>query len=219
MERTERSRAKIVEALLELVAVAEEHPTASAIAKHAGVSRRTLFRHFEDLDSLARAALARQHRHIEETYAPPLESRDESLDTAVEKLTRYLVDVNEAVTPIRRLVQRSGANHRGIGEDLATVRLQRLQRIELLLRRFLPTDRDDRELRLRALDSLSDWSLWHSLRHDQGLPIEETQGVLEFLVYRTIDPTGRLPRPPKKKRLAAEMPVPEMPVPPGSETN
>ena len=211
MERTERSRAKIVAALLNLVTSSTSHPTASEIAMQAGVSRRTLFRHFVDLDSLARAALASQHLDIDERYAPPLET-DESLEIVVAKLIHYLVNVNEAMTPIRRLVQKSVGSHQGITEDLALARLQRLQRIELLLRRFLPKAHDDRELRVRALGALSDWTLWHSLRSDQDLDTDEAQQVLEFLAYRTIDPTGRLPRPPRRKRnQRAEMPVPKLP--------
>ena len=52
--RSVRSRQRIVEALLGLIRDGEMHPSAAQVAQKAGVSLRTVFRHFEDMESLNR---------------------------------------------------------------------------------------------------------------------------------------------------------------------
>jgi TetR/AcrR family transcriptional regulator of autoinduction and epiphytic fitness len=50
--RGERNREAIVEALLELYQEGDPQPPARAIAERAGVSLRTVFQHFNDMDTL-----------------------------------------------------------------------------------------------------------------------------------------------------------------------
>jgi AcrR family transcriptional regulator len=50
--RSERSRAKMVEAMYELVGEGELSPTARQVADRAGVGIRTVFRHFSDMETL-----------------------------------------------------------------------------------------------------------------------------------------------------------------------
>lgn len=56
--RSERSRRKIIDAMLDLVKSGKMQPGAANIAKAAGVSLRTVFRHFEEIDSLYREMYA-----------------------------------------------------------------------------------------------------------------------------------------------------------------
>ena len=50
--RGERTRSAIVEALIGLLHDGEERPTAKQIAQRAGVSVRSIFQHFDDLEGL-----------------------------------------------------------------------------------------------------------------------------------------------------------------------
>jgi len=50
--RGARNRERIVEALLELVREGELLPTAEQVSQRAGVGTRTVFRHFDDMESL-----------------------------------------------------------------------------------------------------------------------------------------------------------------------
>ena len=52
VRRGERSRDQIVGALLELVQEGFLRPAAEQVARRARVGTRTVFRHFEDMDSL-----------------------------------------------------------------------------------------------------------------------------------------------------------------------
>src|SRR4051794_41965076 len=69
--RTERGRELVVTALLEFFDEGEPQPGAARIAERAGVSERSVFRYFDDLDALAAEAVARQIRRTRELYAAP----------------------------------------------------------------------------------------------------------------------------------------------------
>ena len=54
-QRSERSRAAIITATLNLLDGGNLTPTAKQIAEEAGVGLRSFFRHFEDMDALLNA--------------------------------------------------------------------------------------------------------------------------------------------------------------------
>src|SRR5712691_10950172 len=69
--RTERGREIVVTALLAFFDEGESQPGAARIAERAGVSERSVFRYFDDLDALAAEAVARQIGRTRELFAPP----------------------------------------------------------------------------------------------------------------------------------------------------
>ena len=56
--RRTRNRTAVIDALLDIVGEGNLHPGAAEIADRAGVSHRSIFRYFDDLDDLARTAIA-----------------------------------------------------------------------------------------------------------------------------------------------------------------
>jgi TetR/AcrR family transcriptional regulator of autoinduction and epiphytic fitness len=98
--RGQRTRLKVIESLLDLVAQGNVRPTAQEIAQHAGVALRTVYHHFEDVEALRRLALELDmNRHAE-----ILEPVDTSLPLAerIETIASQCRRLFEAVTPIRR---------------------------------------------------------------------------------------------------------------------
>lgn len=85
--RTERGRDLVVDALLAFYAEGDPQPGAAKIAARAGVSERSVFRYFDDLESLIAAAVERQIAHIAPIFAPPpaLGSRDQRIAALVEQ--------------------------------------------------------------------------------------------------------------------------------------
>ena len=70
--RSERSRAAVVDALLSLYDDGVVRPGVADIAARAGVSPRSVFRHFADLEGLAEAAIERQWQRVHQLFdAPP----------------------------------------------------------------------------------------------------------------------------------------------------
>src|SRR5664279_4760669 len=84
LARTARTRAAIVDALLDLLEEGDLQPTASRIADRAGTSLRLIYHHFGDLESLFHEAAVRQTerlaRHIEPIDASlPLPERIDAI--------------------------------------------------------------------------------------------------------------------------------------------
>lgn len=62
--RSERSRQAMVDALLDLLREGNLRPSSAQIAERAGVTQRTLFNQFGDMDSLVSAVAARQVQRV-----------------------------------------------------------------------------------------------------------------------------------------------------------
>lgn len=82
--RTERGRELVVDALLAFYDDGDHQPGAAKIAARAGVSERTVFRYFDDLDSLAAAAIEIQVARVAPVFVPP--DPDGSLDARIAAL-------------------------------------------------------------------------------------------------------------------------------------
>jgi TetR/AcrR family transcriptional regulator of autoinduction and epiphytic fitness len=70
-QRAERSRTAVVDALLSLYDDGILRPGVAEIAARAGVSPRSVFRHFDDLEALARAAIDRQWERVHSLFDAP----------------------------------------------------------------------------------------------------------------------------------------------------
>ncbi len=98
--RAVRTRDGLVDATIELVEEGDLRPTAPRIAERAGVSVRSVFQHFDDLETLFAAV---GHRVVER-LAPLVTPIDASAPLA-ERLAAFVHQrcaVHEAVTPINR---------------------------------------------------------------------------------------------------------------------
>lgn len=98
--RTERGRAAVVDAMLALYEDGNPAPGAADIAERAGVSERSVFRYFEDLESLARAAIERQLGRVATQFAAP--PSDRPLPERIEALARQRVRIHTRVAPVAR---------------------------------------------------------------------------------------------------------------------
>ena len=73
-QRSQRSREKILKAYWELMLKGDMSPSAAAIAEHAGVGLRSVFRHFEDLDALLRDLMQLCYDEVTPEFMTPLKS-------------------------------------------------------------------------------------------------------------------------------------------------
>jgi AcrR family transcriptional regulator len=175
--RSLRTRQAVVDALLELIDEGDVRPPAPRIAERAGVSLRSVFQHFRDVEALFATATDRQLERIGALVRPlpttgPLDAR---LAAFVEQRVR----IYEAVTPVRRaaLAQEPFSEHAVDARD----RILAVARAEL--RRTFATELDGQEPDLlEALDAAASWQVWEALRNHQGLDEGEARKVLERLL-------------------------------------
>lgn len=158
----------VVQAILELLREGSLRPSAQEIAARAGVSERTVFRHYADLDQLFAAAVAQQGRQIAPLLdLPPTAGPRQQ---RVAELVRRRARLFEEVTPVRRAAVRHAPFQ-------AVVR-QGLEQLHSVLRGQLETvfadeiDRVPPEQRrelMECVDVATSWAVWETLRADQGL--------------------------------------------------
>lgn len=176
--RALRTREAIVDALLALIDEGELKPPAPRIAQKAGVSLRSIYQHFEDLEALFAAA---HRRYTERLLAiasevPDTGSLEERLDAFVEQRARIM----EAVTPARRasLLQEPFSQQLRDGRDriyeLATAEVARVFRSELG-----SLDEDTRKDLIAAVSMASSWEAWEHLRLG-GLDLDGARRVMHM---------------------------------------
>ena len=98
--RAVRTREAIVDACIELVESGDLRPTAPRIAERAGVSVRSIFQHFDDLETLFASVGERVVGRLSSLLAPV--DAEAAPSVRIAAFVRQRAQVNEAMTPIRR---------------------------------------------------------------------------------------------------------------------
>ena len=100
--RRDQNRERVVDALLELYREGDLQPSLTAVAERSGVSHRSVFRYFEDLDELYRVAIERQYAAIAE-YLHISEIGQGSLDRRIDSIVTNRLDLYEIAAPVARV--------------------------------------------------------------------------------------------------------------------
>lgn len=172
--RSVQSRRRIVQAMLELVSEGAVSPSAEAVAERAGVGLRSVFRHFNDMDSLYREMSAAIETGLTNVVAKPLADSDwrGQLDEIMDRRATAF----EALGPYIRAAQAN--RHRSPALDLDYRRLSGMSRDNL--KRVL--DLGGRSSLLDALDLILSFEAWTRLRQDQSLSDVQTRAVVRTMV-------------------------------------
>lgn len=175
-ERSRSSRARIVAAMLELVAGGEVSPGAAQVAAVAGVGLRSVFRHFKDMD-----ALYREMTEAIEVKVLPILLRPPEGATWQERL-RNLAErrarIFETIMPYR-----ISANVRRFESPYLMEDYRRLLRLEAeTLNAHLPDAVQADSAAAHGLNVILGFGTWRLLRHDQGLPAEEAGAVVRRML-------------------------------------
>ncbi len=140
--RSQRSHDAVVDALLTLCREGNYRPNAAEVAERAGVSVRTVFRLFEDLDSLVEIAVEQQWERIGSLHDAPDASGTRAERVAA--LASQRIAIHGAVAPIvrggRHLIDQSSALRHAIRERRHLLREQLEVQFERELRGRTATD-------------------------------------------------------------------------------
>jgi AcrR family transcriptional regulator len=176
--RRSRNRDAAVDALLAIYREGRLDPSAAEIAERAGLSPRSLFRYFDDVDDLVRAAIERQTQIV----FPALERRvDAHLDTDA-RITQF-VDLRlalfDTVGRVGRVTRLHAPFHDEIRSNLAVMRTYLRRQVELTFAAELARhDADQRRATIAALDVLCSYESVELLLDDQGLSQAQTHATL-----------------------------------------
>ena len=167
--RSERSRQKIIEALFKLVRSGELGPNAARVAETANVSLRTVFRHFEDMDSLYREMSSACEDQFLPTFMRPYTSPHWK-GRLVEHCERRL-NVFEEVMYLRICTEARRHQSDMLMEDYK--RLFRLERSGL--EALLPDTLNSGTELFAALDVALCFETYRRLRQENGLSPQQTR--------------------------------------------
>ncbi len=163
-----RNREAVVDAILELLSEGNNNPTAREIADRAEVSLRSVFRHFEDLDSLFLAAIERQASRTAHLYEPPPTTGD--VATRINALVNRRRKLYDAIFDVRRGWMLRYYDHPSVSQILDEL----YQGLHAQVATLFAEDLDDLDHQQRrevvdAIDAAVSFDTWAHLRSHRGL--------------------------------------------------
>lgn len=185
--RARRTRQIIVDAHLALIGAGELKPTAKQVTARAGVSQRTLWDNFKDMESVMAASARRQLAEQDAAFEPiPV---DLPLPERIHRYCAQRAVVLEAVAPLAQAadIQRpfSLVLQENLRQNLARIRAETERLFALELDRLDPAARSRAML---ALITVSDWANWQLLRRYLGQSPDQAGAVLETALTGILRP-------------------------------
>ncbi len=171
--RSAASRRRIVEAMRDLIREGTISPRAEEVAARADVGLRSVFRHFDDMESLYREIgdliLVDVAPMLE--LPPPSGTADEILEEMIERRAKLF----ERIMPFRVAADMNAHRSPFLADDRARMNTA----FRDIMRSALPAAiRKDRVL-VDALDAVLSFDFWRRLRLDQRLSISQARRVVE----------------------------------------
>lgn len=178
--RSIRTRNAIVDATIALLEAGDFRPTGPRVAAAAQVSVRSIFQHFDDLETLHAAAAERLFERVSDLVVPvPPEG---PFATRLDRFTHQRALLLEAVSPIRR-----AANVHGPFSPVIASRLRDAQGFlrDEVARTYAPELEALGDRVVEALDAVDiafSWATWEGLRAGLGRSPQEAEAVVMSLV-------------------------------------
>lgn len=179
--RSAKTREAIVDAFIALLEAGDLKPTAAAIAARAGLSVRSVFQHFADLEDLLLAVADRQTNRTASLYTGV--QYDGDLDARIDAFVEYRARLFETVAPVRRSAMLQEPFSKVVASRLDLART--LHRFDIE-RAFGPeleaARRAGNERVAEALAAASSFAVWDEMRRFSGLDLEAATTTLHAIV-------------------------------------
>lgn len=174
--RSQTSRDKIVAAVLQLIEAGDLSPSAARVAEVAGVGLRSVFRHFDDMDSLYQEVSERVSAQV-----MPLLREEVIGATWKERLLRNVerrTSIFERIHPFRL-----SASFKRFRSAFLTEEYRRTLQLEAAtVEALLPAHIQEDVVSTRSIKVILSFQNWHALRFEQDLSIEDAREVVSRLL-------------------------------------
>ncbi|MEM0984866.1 MAG: TetR/AcrR family transcriptional regulator [Pseudomonadota bacterium] len=179
-QRSERSRKQIIEAMFDLMREGDLRPSATDVADRAGVGLRTVFRHFEDMDSIFEEMTEDLKKIVMPMVFAPYEAtcwRDQLMELVDREARIY-----ELVFPMQvgLLARRSGS------EFLQRQYAYEVGLVRSTLQSILPDAVIADKTLFAAIEVNHTFATWHRLREDQDLTVEVATETIKRIMAALI---------------------------------
>ncbi len=189
--RRVQNRLAVVDALLDLYEDGNLRPGTDEIAERAGLSPRSLFRYFDDVDDLARAAVTRQQER-----ALPLVPIGVNVDASLRQKANGLVEQRfrlfEVVGQAAKVWRIRSPFQPVLAEELAQTRaFLRSQLLDLFGPELERMSGRKAASVVAAADVLTSFESYQLLLDDQGFAMEEAKAVMAESLVAVFGPGAR----------------------------
>lgn len=175
-QRSDRSRRRIVEALFDLISEGDMSPSAVSVAERADVGLRSVFRHFEDMDSIYDEMTAELMTAVMPMISAPYKAK-----TWRDRLTEMVerrADLYEMVFPMRVCMilryHQSEFIQKQYKRDIDMER----STLKAILPKQITSDRT----LFAALEVTVGFPTWRRLRQDQNLSVGSAKKTIHLML-------------------------------------
>ena len=179
-QRGERTRQAIIDAVLSLQEEGVLVPTAQQISDRAGVLIRSFFRHFDDMETLFKAADDQLRDSYEALFigGDRQGSLSERVHRAVERRSAAFEQLKNLVLGTKALLWRYetlrnnyARNQKGLRKDLES---------------WLPELNGLSEVECEFVHAIASFEMWNRLRSEQGLSEQASISVIQSMLVRLL---------------------------------
>jgi TetR/AcrR family transcriptional regulator, regulator of autoinduction and epiphytic fitness len=198
VRRGRRNRDAVVGALLGLVEDGDIKPTADAIAARAGLSRRSVFQHFADLEAIYEEAGIRTWLKISPLFGP--------LDTGAplpERITRFVStrgEIFELIDPFARSARLREPFSAQLRANRKMIVGRLFEQCRQAFEPELSADPGGDPDLATALSVATSWAVWDFLRVDLDLDAEQVLALMGRTVAGLLADAGARQGPRRSRR-------------------
>ncbi|CAN0022315.1 unnamed protein product, partial [Phaeothamnion confervicola] len=186
--RRDRNRDAVVDALLQLHFEGNLLPSTDEIAARAGLSPRSLFRYFDDLDDLVQTAITRQLERVGHLF-PIHASPSAPFEVRIAAVVVHRAELFEAIDPAARVTRLRAPFQGVVAAHLTKTRSSlRKQLSTLFAVELAQMEPSVASARLAAADVISSFDGWRLLRDDQRLSRARAELALSEALVALLQP-------------------------------
>lgn len=179
-QRSQRSRQKILEAMWAIMLDGDMDPSAAEIAEKAGVGLRSVFRHFEDMETIHRELVLLAEAKVTPHMMQPYKAQ--YWKGQLEELVSRTVDLWDPLLVPHTAVETRRFKSEILMDDYKRSRMKELSAVKAVL----PVDIPNHETVLLSLDAILCFSNIRRLRKERKLSVEKTKAVMTHMVEAII---------------------------------
>ena len=180
-KRASETRRRIVHAAIELMREENINPTAEEIAVRANIGRRSLFRHFKNMEGLIQLITLELAKPL--AIVPTALKSSDWQGQIYEIMNRRLA-MFELFMPF----QRASEAHRQSSPTLQAIYEAYISSMRSRLTRALPPQISNQQPLLEAIDLALSLEAWQTLRVKQKLSVANSSAVVETLLSHLLSP-------------------------------
>jgi AcrR family transcriptional regulator len=182
--RREESRQRIIDVMIQTILEGKAEPTAEQVGKLAGVTRRTVFRHFDDMESLYREIIHTIHAQVDALHVEY--DTDKNWRQEFEQLILRRASRFEQFMPLAIATQALRHRSTVIEEDAQ----QWSRRLRQVVEKIVPDELVADPIAFAAIEAMLSWDMWIRLRRDQKLSTTHSIEVIQNAINAIISRAG-----------------------------